>query len=75
MPTPMETMMKTQLALYNGWVKLMLENVAACERLVEHQSRIFTHPDHHRAHDVIATGADLKDHYGQRAHDVDVEDI
>ncbi len=65
-----------QAALFDGWMRM-----AACAW--RHYGRMVTlprellrhHPAFHRIHDVAYRGADLRDHYGRRAHDVDVERV
>ncbi len=75
MTTPYESYFRMQLAMWEGWTKLMAESFLACDRLVEHQTKMFEHPRFIRWHDTIPRGADWFDHYGHRAHDVDVERV
>jgi hypothetical protein len=70
-----EALLKMQIAMCEGWAKMVKDGFTAYERLVEHQSKIMAHPAYIRYHDVMPLGASWFDHYGKRTHDVDVEHI
>ena len=70
-----ETMLKMQVAMCEGWVKLWKDSFTAYENLIEHQAKLLQHPNYIRLQDFIPNGASLLDHYGKRAHDVDVEKV
>jgi len=72
---PIETVLQMQLAAYAGWSKMLQESFAAYERLLQHQAKMFAHPPYIRLQNVIPNGASWFDHYGNRAHDVNVEKV
>lgn len=75
MVNPYEALFKMQIAMLEGWAKMMKDNFTAFETLAEHQAKLLNHPSYPRFHDVVATGASLLDMYGKRNHDVDVEKV
>ncbi|HVI50236.1 MAG TPA: hypothetical protein VM661_03400 [Candidatus Sulfotelmatobacter sp.] len=70
-----ESMLKLQIAAWEGWVKLWKDGFTAYETLVAHQGKLLQHPSYLRFQDFIPSGASLLDHYGKRSHDVDVERV
>jgi len=70
-----EAMFRVQLAMCEGWAKLFKDSFVAYENLLDQQAKILNHPSYPRLSDMIPTGASLLDHYGKRAHDVDVERV
>ena len=75
MTTPFDPFFKVQIAFWEGWTRLMVNNACACERLFEHQTKLLEHHNYFRFHNVIPRGADWLDHYGKRNRDVDVEKV
>lgn len=75
MDNQFETMLKLQMAMYQGWAKLMQDSMLSYQRLWEQQAKLFQHPSYFRFHDIVPMGASLLDHYGKRSHDVDVERV
>lgn len=70
-----DSMLKLQIAMCEGWVKLWQDTFIAYDHLLEQQAKIMQHPSYIRFQDMIPEGASLLDHYGKRAHDVDVEKV
>ena len=75
MTSPLEALIKMQLAYGEGWAKLMINSFEAYSRLVEHNAKIFEHPTYARLHNIIPMGASWLDHYGKRSTDVDPEKV
>ncbi len=75
MVTPLEVMVKMQLAMCEGWAKLMIETFTGYERIFEQQAKLFEHPRFLRLQDKIPQGADWSENYGKRNHDVNVERV
>ena len=75
MANQMDAFIKMQIAMCEGWAKLMSDNFTAYERLFQHQVQLFQHPSYIRLQDMIPMGASWFDHYGKRAHDVDVDHV
>lgn len=75
MQNHLEALLKIQIAMCEGWAKVMNESFTACERMLAHQAKIFEHPTYIRLRDDVPMGASWFDHYGKRAHDVDVEHV
>ncbi|MDR3435482.1 hypothetical protein [Telmatospirillum sp.] len=76
MTTQCTPIFKMQIAIWEGWMRLMLVGIGAYGHLWEQQAAILEH--HHawfRNGNVIPRGADWFDHYGKRNHDVDVEKV
>lgn len=75
MTTPYDPFFKIQIALLEGWGRVMADSLDAYEKLLEHQAKILERQGYFRFHNVIPRGADWLDHYGKRNHDVDVEKV
>lgn len=76
MTNQLEVLVNMQVVLCKAWASMMTDGFGAYQRLLDHQIKLFTqHPSYIRLQDIIPQGPDLKDHYGKRAHDVDVERV
>lgn len=75
MLTPFEMFMQYQLALCDGWLRMMRESMDIYQHFLKEQTKMLNHPEYLRAKDLIPCGADWLDHYGKRCHDVDVERV
>jgi hypothetical protein len=75
MSSQLEPIFKLQLLIWQGWMRVTVDSLSACQRLLEHQAKIFDHPSYFRSRNTVAHGADWADHYGKRNHDVDVEKV
>lgn len=75
MPNQWEAFLTLQLAICEGWAKLMKDGLAAYQRVLAHQAMLLDQPSCFRARNMIADGADWFDRYGKRQHDVDVERV
>lgn len=65
-----------QAAMFDGWMRMMACAWQQYGRMALLPQELLDHHHcHGRAHDVAYRGADLKDHYGRRTHDVDVERV
>lgn len=64
-----------QMAAMQAWLRAMSCTATHCAHIAALPEELLNHPDHHRHHDVLYRGPDLEDHYGRRAHDVDVERV
>lgn len=74
MVDPVMMVARYQMAMMEGWYR-----VATCAwhqyaKMMMMPQEMLHHP-HLRLLDVPFRGPDLKDHYGRRAHDVDVERV
>lgn len=72
---PILAMVKYQTAVLTGWMNLMTAMAGQYPHLMKLQAEWLSHHPVHRWHNIMMGGADLKDHYGRRAHDVDVEHL
>ena len=75
MTTPMDFYIKSQTAMGEGWLKCMQQNMRAYEHFLSLYVKWLNHQDFARFADFIPDGASWFDHYGKRAHDVDVEKV
>ncbi len=79
-PTPFmegcRYLLELQLAGVQAWSDWMEMMVHTQEHLLAEQAAFLAeHHPHRRWHKIMPSGPDLKDHYGHRAQDVDVERI
>jgi hypothetical protein len=75
MTSQFEPFFRLQLAAWEGWARLMINNYTAFEKLVESQHKLFCQHSYLRHQNIIPCGASWFDHYGKRNHDVDVEKV
>jgi hypothetical protein len=75
MTTPNDPFLQVQIALWEGWVRVMTDSFGICERLYAHQAKMLDRHGYFRFHNVIPQGADWLDHYGKRMHDIDVDKV
>lgn len=71
---PFLMMAQCQLAAFDGWMRVANCSWRQYGRMMQLPQELLNHP-HYRMHDVCYRGADLDDHYGRRAHDVDIERV
>lgn len=73
------TPLKMQQAAMIAGYSYLCAAANAWLRMLKGETELITFPFHRRAQDlhtgkaIVATGATWNDHYGRRAHDVDVE--
>jgi hypothetical protein len=76
---PITFSLKVQQAVAVGALCFVGVAAAAWVRLLKGETQMLAFPFHRRSeemhahHDYVASGASWADHYGKRAHDVDVE--
>jgi hypothetical protein len=75
MITPWQVFFTLQLAMLDGWVKVLRDSGATWERMAMVQAKMFDHPMRARQQDVMPAGPALADHYGRREHDVNIERV
>lgn len=73
MYNPYMAMMQMQMSLWQGWATGMSEAMKAYNSLFSHQMDLLKPTGYSRSLNILPRGADWNDHYGKRAHDVDVE--
>lgn len=73
---PLQGMMMMQVAMLRAWEPWLRAAAHMQHQMCVCQREFFgPHPDHHRAGNVCSSAPDLKDRYGRRTGDVEVERI
>ena len=69
-------LIRIQVAFMEGWITATMHAWQGCQHLMTANSDLlYHHPAFHRWHNVLPAGPELMDHYGRRAHDVDIEHL
>lgn len=69
----MTDMVRIQLAMLEGWISGLTNLWRGWQHVLAANAELLRHPAFRRWHNMVPNAADWLDHYGRRAHDVDVE--
>ena len=72
---PMLAMARYQSAMLTGWSRMWAAAFHQYGQFWKLQGELLRHHPMHRWHAELSRNADLGDHYGRRARDVDVEHL
>jgi len=68
-------LIRIQLALLESWITATMHAWQGWQHVITANHDLLRHPAFHRWHNILPMGADWMDHYGRRAHDVDIEHL